>query len=262
MPLAALLLAAALPAVTAPTGPWIVRADENLCLLERNYPVGDKTNTLVFQPLLDLPTMELYVVSPDRNYNQFTGDFAARIGEKGEPIIGHYYSVYVPRTKTRLTRMTLPRSALDTLADGDTLYVQAKPVNLAFKIVHPDKARTTLASCVTDLKKSWGIDPDMASRTVTPLEGNPGRYFNADSYPTEAFRQRVYGRVVALLNIGTDGTVVHCRIVSSAGTALNDGTCKVAQRIRFKPARDKDGTALPATYLLPVRWVLPGAPKF
>jgi protein TonB len=95
---------------------------------------------------------------------------------------------------------------------------------------------------------------------VTPLDGNPGRYFTAQSYPSEALAAHVYGRVIALLNINAAGTVEQCRIVSSAGTALNNGTCKVAMRIRFKPPRDKEGVALPSTYVLPVRWTMPGAP--
>ena len=97
---------------------------------------------------------------------------------------------------------------------------------------------------------------------MLPLKGKPVRYFGPDTYPAEALRQRVYGRVIALLNIDTSGAVEHCRIVSSAGQLLNEGTCKAPQRIRFKPALDKDGRPLPSTYVLPVRWVLPGSPDY
>ena len=117
-----------------------------------------------------------------------------------------------------------------------------------------------LTSCVDGLKKAWGIDPADKDRAATPLEGNPARYFGTSDYPPEAYRSGIYGRVIALLTIDAAGAVSNCRILSSAGPALNAGTCKAAMRIKFKPPRDMDGKALPSTYILPVRWVLPGSP--
>lgn len=263
MPFAALLLAAttAVPAVPlTPAGPWIVNVDENMCLLERNYPVADQRITLIFQPLLDLDGMEMYVATADRSDRQYQGLFKASVEPGAQTYTGRYYSVRSPKLNRRMTRIMTERVALDQLKDGDILHVQAKPVDLSFKIARPDKARVALQKCVDDLKKSWGIDPEMASRIVEPLDGNPARYFSTESYPPEAYHAGIYGRVVALLNINPQGTVDHCRIVSSAGSLLNDGTCKVALRIRFKPPRDRDGHALSSTYFLPVRWVLPGAP--
>ena len=259
---AIVLAAAATPVAALPTGPWVVSAEENLCTLQHRYTVDGRKVALVFQPLLDLPTMDVFVVGEDRSETQYQGMFTARISSRAEALTGRYYSNYATKSKLRYTRLTIGRGVLDDLQDGDTLSLQAKPINITLKVARPDKARAALAGCVTELKKSWGIDPAMADRVVTPLEGNPARYFDSHAYPPEALHQGIYGRVIALLNIGADGTVAHCRIVSSAGAALNDGTCKAAQRIRFKPARDKDGVALPATYLLPVRWVLPGAPPF
>ena len=139
------------------------------------------------------------------------------------------------------------------------LSIAAKPVVLRFAIVQPDKAKVALAGCVADLKKAWGIDPDLTARTAIPLQGNPARYFSTANYPSEASDRGIYGRVIVLLSVTEQGTVGACRILSSAGEALNAGTCKAAMRIRFKPARDKDGKPLPSTYTLPVRWVLPGS---
>lgn len=257
--LALALAAKPAPPPLAPAGPWYVRAEEEMCLLERRYPLGDRTMSLIFQPLLDLDQMEVYVISPGQG-QQYAGKFSARVASSPEPFAGSYYSVGMPKTKNRLTRLTADRRLLEGLKDGDTLQIQAKPVDQTFTIVRPDKARVALQSCIDSLKKAWGIDADMAARAVVPMEGNPARYFGPDAYPYEAYRQGVYGRVVALLNIGTTGAVDHCRIVSSAGQLLNEGTCKAAARIRFKPPRDKDGKPLASTYVLPVRWVLPGSP--
>ena len=261
MPFAALLLAAVTPLVPlAPTGPWVVHMEENMCLLERSYPAADQKILLMFQPLLDLGSMELYVITSDRSDRQYTGAYKASIEPGQHTQTGDYFSVVTPKTTSRTTRLTTSRAALDNLQDGDTLHVEAKPLNLAFKIIRPDKARTALQGCIDDLKKSWGIDPAVASQAATPLDGNPARYFSPSSYPPEALAKGIYGRVIALLNVDAAGAVEHCRIVSSAGQALNEGTCKVALRTKFKPARDKDGKGLASTLLLPVRWSLPGMP--
>lgn len=258
------LLALALAAKPAsppvsPTGPWYVRAEENMCLLERRYVIGDQTIALIFQPLLDLEQMELFVIEPGGGGRQYVGTFSAEIARAEQPYTGRYFSVSA--SKSRVTRLTTERRLLNDLKDGDTLRIQARPVDQSFTIKRPEKVRGVLQECIDGLKKSWGINLDVEGRAVTPLEGNPARYFGPNSYPPEAYQQGIYGRVIALLNIDATGAVTNCRIVSSAGPALNEGTCTAARRIRFKPARDKEGQPLPSSYVLPVRWVLPNSPE-
>jgi hypothetical protein len=59
----------------------------------------------------------------------------------------------------RLTRLSTQRRVLDELKDGDTLQLQAKPVNLAFTIVRPDKARVALQRCVETSRKAGASTP-------------------------------------------------------------------------------------------------------
>lgn len=258
-----LLLAAATavaPPPAAPTGPWVVAFQENMCLLQRTYPTAKGATVLIFQPLLDLPTMEMFVSTTDGSDRQYTGNFTVRIEPGARSYTGRYFSAHVPKSTKRFTRLTIDRVALDGLRDGDTMFIDAKPIRGSFAIVRPEKARPPLDRCINDLKVSWGIDPDRDARAVTRLEGDPARYFGPDSYPAEAYGQGIYGKVIALLNITPEGTVGNCRIVSSAGKALNEGTCTAARRVRFTPPRDAQGKPMATTYLLPVRWVLPGAP--
>lgn len=249
------------PPVVAPAGPWYVRAEENMCLLERRYPIGEEQVTLLFRPLLDLPTMEMYVIAPGRG-DQYDGQFEATVGSDGTPFTGRYFSVITTGKKVRVTRLSVERRLLGGLKDGDQLHIKAKPVDMTFKLAKPEKARDTLKTCNVELQRSWGIDPETSARAVSPLEGNPARYFGPDAYPREALQKGIYGRVIALLSIDAAGTVTGCRIVSSAGPALNDGTCKAAARIRFKPPVDQNNKPLSSNYLLPVRWVLPGSPDY
>ncbi|WP_425229777.1 energy transducer TonB [Sphingomonas sp.] len=93
--------------------------------------------------------------------------------------------------------------------------------------------------------------------------GNPGDWFSPDDYPPEAQRSSRQGRVVVEVGVDSIGNVETCNIVQSSGTAVLDTrTCALAvQHGRFDPATDRRGRPVGASYLLPVRWVLPeGSP--
>lgn len=198
---------------------------------------------------------------PARSGARRQGSFRAAVAPGGASFKGRYVSVMLPDGRTRLTRLTGPRAMLDGLVDGAKLRVEAGPVDHEFLVRYPEQARKTLAGCVDELKRAWGIDPSLEGRAASTLEGDPARYFGPEDYPPEAYFNGVYGRVVAFLNINETGAVVKCRIVQSAGQALNAGTCRTAMGMRFKPPRDKNGVPLASTYLLPVRWSLPGMPE-
>jgi TonB family protein len=91
------------------------------------------------------------------------------------------------------------------------------------------------------------------------LRGDPGEAFGPDAYPADAIRHGEQGRTVARLSVGSDGDVTLCAIKQSSGSqSLDKATCRIAIRqLHFKPARDGDGKAIPASFTLPVRWVLP-----
>jgi TonB family protein len=261
MLIATMLAAAATSAVPLPaSGPWMVRAEQSVCLLERTYKVGKDEITLWFQPLLDTGTMDLYVITNDRAHQQHVG-LAEAFAADQVRYKGRYISIYAPKLKRRLTRVSIDRALLDQFRPGDALRVVAKPIDLSFVIPSPDKARNALQACVDNLERAWGIDAASAARAVGPVDGSPAKYFSSSSYPSAALRKGIFGRVIALLNIDAQGSVTHCRVLSSAGPELNEGTCKAAQVIKFKPPVDKSGAPLPSVYVLPVRWVLPGAPE-
>lgn len=90
-------------------------------------------------------------------------------------------------------------------------------------------------------------------------KGNPGQYFNADTYPPSALRAGEAGRVVATLTIGTDGRVQECVVASSSGSAaLDQQTCRIAKsRVRYTPAKDENGQPIISKTTLPVRWQIP-----
>ena len=88
--------------------------------------------------------------------------------------------------------------------------------------------------------------------------GNPGQYFNRDSYPPAALREGAQGRVVARLTVGTDGRVSQCTVSSSSGNSdLDDTTCRIARaRVRYEPAKDDAGNPIQSTVSLGITWRL------
>lgn len=91
------------------------------------------------------------------------------------------------------------------------------------------------------------------------LKGNPGQYFSDDAYPPAAIRAEAQGRVVASLDIGTDGRVSACTVTTSSGNSdLDNTTCRIAKsRVRFSPAKDDNGNPIASKFTLPVTWRLP-----
>jgi TonB family protein len=76
-------------------------------------------------------------------------------------------------------------------------------------------------------------------------------------YPDAAVAKQQEGRVVPELLIGSDGTPRACRIVVSSKFAeLDAGTCDLMMKMRFEPARDSSGAAVPSHYERAVIWGL------
>ena len=73
-----------------------------------------------------------------------------------------------------------------------------------------------------------------------------GRIKNSD-YPRAAAEAEVGGTVVVHFDVGTDGRVGNCRVVSSSGNAdLDRTTCRlIEKRFRYRPATDAAGRAVP-----------------
>jgi TonB family protein len=94
--------------------------------------------------------------------------------------------------------------------------------------------------------------------TNHPL-ANLASYVSDSDYPAEAIRRGEQGIVGFRLEIGRNGLVTGCQVLSSSGSAaLDEATCRIMQaRARFSPARDSGGRAVPDSVQARIRWVLP-----
>lgn len=246
------------PPALAPSGPWVVEAEIDTCLVQRGYGPPEKRVLVAFQPVFNFRTMDVIVVSPLGGTEQRIGDAKLRPGPSGETVPARYTSVRLNNKPQRFTRITMPRAFLDALPTAQTLSIQAKPVDVTVQLTAFDKAMKAFTQCQEGLLRSWGVDPASVTPERLPKPRNVMTYFSPEAYPVEALRSGIFGRVIAVLQVDASGKVAACRITASAGTVLNAGTCRQAMKIPFDPGTDAAGKPAPSIYVLPVRWVLPG----
>ena len=110
-----------------------------------------------------------------------------------------------------------------------------------------------LEKCATASLKDWGVDPTVEATVVDgphPVSDSSG-IFTAADYPSQAISAGKESRLHVWLNLGSDGRVTSCRVISTFATPeINDKMCKlVQQRQKFVPARTADGVAVASYYV-------------
>ncbi len=95
---------------------------------------------------------------------------------------------------------------------------------------------------------------------VEPI-GNPGDWFPPESYPPEARIASQEGRTEFSLDIDAAGRITGCNITGSSGSDLLDSTTcsQLILNGQFKPARDRNGKAMPGKWNSAMRWQLSDA---
>jgi TonB family protein len=106
------------------------------------------------------------------------------------------------------------------------------------------------------------VRPSPAPTRAEPV--NPlYAYIRADDYPAAALRAEEQGRVEYRLDVSADGMVRGCTItVSSSSPSLDAATCRILRaRVRFVPARDRQGRFVTDTYASSIAWSLREDPQ-
>ncbi len=103
-----------------------------------------------------------------------------------------------------------------------------------------------------------------AAVAPTPQAPQPidiGRWFTASDYPAAARRQGAEGAVRYRIDVDAAGRAVGCRVIQSAGPALDQPTCDLLiRRSHFRSAVDPSGKAIAGSYTGSIRWSLPPKP--
>ena len=101
--------------------------------------------------------------------------------------------------------------------------------------------------------------PPPPQRANPEPRGNPGRWANANDYPSRALREEREGTTRFRLTVGSNGRVTNCQVTGSSGHAdLDAAACKnLRRRARFRPSLDAAGNPTTGYYSNAVRWEIP-----
>lgn len=82
-----------------------------------------------------------------------------------------------------------------------------------------------------------------------------GMVVSVRDYPADALKKEEEGRTELRFEVDTNGAVQDCEITLSSGsTALDERSCEIAQRGRFRPARDAQGNTVPERWRWAITW--------
>jgi len=103
-------------------------------------------------------------------------------------------------------------------------------------------------------------EPGLVSR-ATP-QADPASWILDSDYPPNALRAELGGQVGLVLQIGADGRVSNCTVLTSSGASLLDNnSCDlVTRRARFTPAMGKDRNPAPDRWKYTIIWKVPPGP--
>lgn len=142
----------------------------------------------------------------------------------------------------------------------------AEPV-VEYPALPPETALTPVANdpfaeapeAATVVEKPVIAKPALPVRMAAIAKGGTVG-IRTEDYPDASRRAGEAGRITIRVEIGTDGGVKGCAVISSTGhERLDRKTCEVAQRRwRFSPATE-DGVAVPSTQERSIVWRLEGA---
>jgi protein TonB len=101
--------------------------------------------------------------------------------------------------------------------------------------------------------------PAAAASPASPprLLDGPSFMVNND-YPREALKLRQEGNTSVSLQISAKGKVTDCRITGTSGSkSLDDATCSIMSKLKFKPAVDAEGDVIEGEFVRQMAWTLP-----
>lgn len=103
------------------------------------------------------------------------------------------------------------------------------------------------------------VQPPAFTPTGAAPRNGPAGWVTTNDYPLRALQRGWEGNVRYALDVGRDGKVNDCRIVSSSGhDVLDEAACRIIERrARFNPAKDDTGSAIAGTYTGAVTWLIP-----
>lgn len=120
-----------------------------------------------------------------------------------------------------------------------------------------------LARFILTLACTFPLVPANAAPATLPVARTPlPSLISPGDYPPSALRNDEQGTVGFRLDIGADGRVRSCSVITSSGSSsLDAATCRIMHsRASFTPATNDKGQSVDGSYQGRIAWRLPPAP--
>lgn len=137
-------------------------------------------------------------------------------------------------------RLILIRFRYDPARDADGWAIDQRLLKtVAWRLPGVEMAPATRAAAAPAPDASAG--PSLPDKIATPLSGRFATLRPLD-YPQDALRAGAEGVVAIRLPVDERGRPTGCSVIQSSGhAALDSGTCALARRFHYRPARNRSG---------------------
>ncbi|MET0307206.1 MAG: energy transducer TonB [Sphingomonas sp.] len=251
---------------------WAVDYDADACHLIARFGAGDDAVTARFTRFKPGDQFDFAVFGNRLNATGAIGSGTVDFGLRDRPVttsvmlggMGKFPAVFFH--SLRLDGAELVRRG-DVLPDlspereaavkGVTIAIRGKR---AFRLEFGSlgKPMAALRTCLSDLVRSWGFDPEVQarlSRGATPLAA-PQTWMTNGDFPAGAAAGGHSGFVQFRLDIEADGKVSGCHVLYRTNPDdFADLTCRIlSKRAKLKPALDAQGKPVRSFFTNRVNW--------
>ncbi|MXO68793.1 hypothetical protein GRI72_08140 [Altererythrobacter marinus] len=260
------------PVHLAPSSPWQLRYDKEACRLSRSFGEGEQEVVLTLAKYAPGIAMEFVVAGtplrPDGDRFAYRFDPVREPDEERHALFG---TADDGQTIWQFTGELIPRAMLAHVGGGSEpgglkavetrIAEQTEAFTIVSGVRQPVSLRTgslakamaALDTCLVDLVRSWGYDPEQLSAlSAWPHpRSHPRLWIRGTDYPDTALRDNLAGAVRFRLAVDAEGNVSDCVVQAAySDHAFREATCKALRhRARFTPARDAEGRPVAAYWV-------------
>jgi TonB family protein len=243
-----------LPPPMEPSGKWIAEGVPSGCRATRTFgQSGEVALRISAKPL----TSGYFVsVAQQRRLKVKAGDIVSiELQPSGKIFEGQ---ASIDRGQPTIIGIDVDRPVLAS-GIATTIKLSTKTDQIAYLALGSlPSLLAVLKSCENGMLIRLGVDMAAQAFVATLPEALPDKTSYSDDYPAEAARVRAQGIATGRFIVSADGVVRDCVVVSSSGNpALDQRSCVVVARSRFKPGLDKVGRPVASAQVFAVNWILP-----
>lgn len=247
----------------APSGKWTVEYEPYACALSRTFGPAPDSVSFGIKPLTLDSRATVVVVLPKNfpGHLAYLGQARITLSPSGQSITSAFAKTGAVPGGGRAAMIEIDRSDLPAVFAAASLTIESGSVAVSIVPTAGASAVHALETCETELAVRWGVDAAaLAAIATPPAPVDPlHAMVTNDDYPKSALSSGSQGDSMILMQIGTDGKVVTCRTLQSAGyRELDETACRVkSRRARYSPARDKQGVAVPSWVSTTISFLIP-----